>query len=185
MSSAVAQAPTRIDVERLTSLGGRFRTWQMRQGGSIFKTPSYIWDEAFELVPLFGARRVARELGLSREDLLRRMNEEQQPAAAAAPAIAPSDPEFLEVEMEWPGIAMPPAPVTPTPAPPVARVREMPSPPPLVAADAAPAAIPTPLSVEEAWLEVVAADGDKMTLRIPVSHLASAAALVREFRTQR
>ena len=37
MSSAVATAPTRVDVDRLTSLGGRFRTWQMRQGGSIFK----------------------------------------------------------------------------------------------------------------------------------------------------
>ena len=58
MSSAVGQAPTRVDVDRLTSLGERFRAWQLRQGGSYFKTPSYLWDQAFDLVPLFGARRV-------------------------------------------------------------------------------------------------------------------------------
>jgi hypothetical protein len=40
MSSAVAKALTRADVERLTSLGERFRMWQKRQGGSYFKTPS-------------------------------------------------------------------------------------------------------------------------------------------------
>src|SRR5687767_7479274 len=107
MSSAVAKAPTRSDVERLTSLGERFRMWQKRQGGSYFKTPSYLWDDAFEFVPIFGARHVARELGLSREELLRRMNEEQAPVVAAAPVSAPKDPEFLEVEMEWPGVAMP------------------------------------------------------------------------------
>src|SRR6266576_3056119 len=130
MSTAAAQARTRFDVERLTSLGERFRMWQKRQGGSYFKTPSYLWDDAFDLVPLFGARRVARELG-------RRMNEEQGPVVAAAPASTPArdtpqaaedaspDTEFLEVEMEWPGIAMPPTPAQPTaaepqvPAPPV------------------------------------------------------------------
>jgi hypothetical protein len=125
MSSAVAKAPTRADVERLSSLGERFRGWQKRQGGSYFKTPSYLWDDAFELVPFFGARHVARELGLSREELLRRMKEEQQPIVAAAPTsagdaqVASPDTEFLEVEMEWPGVAMPP----PAPQPTVTEVQ--------------------------------------------------------------
>src|SRR5438105_2347871 len=92
MSSTVATAPTRFDIERLGSLGERFRVWRMRQGttargeASYFKMPSSLWDEAFEFVPLFGARRVAREIGLNRDELLRRMNEAQCPAAASAPA---------------------------------------------------------------------------------------------------
>lgn len=186
MSSAEAQAPTRFEVERLSSLGERFRVWQMRQGKSCFKMPSCLWDEAFAFVPLFGARRVAREIGMSREDLLRRMNEEQESVVAAAPASAPQDPEFLEVEMEWPGIAMPPPTPRPTvtqapaPAPPVTREPERPAP-----AHAAPTANETALRAEEAWLEVVAPDGAKLTLRISVGHLMNASALVREFRSQR
>lgn len=202
MSTAAAQARTRFDVERLTSLGERFRMWQKRQGGSYFKTPSYLWDDAFDLVPLFGPRRVARELGLSRDELLRRMNEERGPAVAAAPASKPAhhtpqpaedaspDTEFLEVEMEWPGVAMPPPPAPqptvaepPAPAPPVPCEPARPT--PAVTSNAAPRADATALPAEEAWLEVVAPDGAKLTLRIPVGHLMNASALVREFRSQR
>jgi hypothetical protein len=197
MSSPVAKAPTRIDVERLTSLGELFRGWQKRQGGSYFKTPSYLWDDAFELVPIFGARHVARELGLSREVLLRRMKEEQEPVVAAVPAsagdapAASADPEFLEIEMEWPGVAMPPPASQPTVAEaqalatPVSCESERPSPAPAITSDTAPAPDATPLPAEEAWLEVVAPDGAKLTLRIPVNHLMNASALVREFRSQR
>jgi hypothetical protein len=188
MSSAVAKTPTRAEVERLTSLGERFRGWQKRQGGSYFKTPSYVWDDAFELVPIFGARHVARELGLSREELLRRMHEEQQPVVAAAPASAPKDPKFLEVEMEWPGVAMPPAPARPTVteapalAAPITREPEPSAPAPAIAASVTPTAEES-ARAEEAWLEVVAPDGAKLTLRMPVSHLMNASALVREFRS--
>jgi hypothetical protein len=191
MSSAVAKTPTRAEVERLTSLGERFRGWQKRQGGSYFKTPSYVWDDAFELVPIFGARHVARELGLSREELLRRMNEEQESLVAVAPASTPKDPEFLEVEMEWPGVAMPPAPAQPTVtealalAPRVTREPEPSAPAPAIAASATPSAQESALRAEEAWLEVVAPDGAKLTLRIPVSHLMNVSALVREFKSQR
>jgi hypothetical protein len=188
MSSAAAQAPTRFEVERLSSLGERFRVWQMRQGKSCFKMPSCLWDEAFAFVPIFGARRVAREIGMSREDLLRRMNEEQEAVVAAAPVSAPADPEFLEVEMEWPGVAMPsppaPEPVQ-VPAPPITREPEHPAPALAVTSNGTPAADTTAPRAEEAWLEVVAPDGAKLTLRIPVSHLMNASALVREFRSQR
>jgi hypothetical protein len=191
MSSAAAPAPTRLEVERLSSLGERFRVWQVRQGKSCFKMPSCLWDEAFAFVPLFGARRVAREIGMSREDLLRRINEEQESVVAAAPASVPPDHEFLEVEMEWPGVAMPPptprSTVTevPAPAPPVTREPERSAPAPAVAANVASTTDTAPLRAEEAWLEVVAPDGAKLTLRIPVSHLMNASALVREFRSQR
>jgi len=192
MSSAATQAPTRFEVERLSSLGERFRVWQMRQGKSCFKMPSCLWDEAFAFVPIFGARRVAREIGMGREDLLRRMDEEQESVVAVAPANTPADPEFLEVEMEWPGVAMPTRP-TPQPTvaeiqptvPPATREPERPAPAPAVAASAAPTTNDAALRAEEAWLEVVAPDGAKLTLRIPVSHLMNASALVREFRSQR
>jgi hypothetical protein len=62
---------------------------------------------------------------------------------------------------------------------------ERPAPAPVSAENAAPASDTTPLRAEEAYLEMVAPDGTKLTLRIPVSHLISAAALVREFRSPR
>jgi len=37
---------------------------------------------------------------------------------------------------------------------------------------------------EEAVVEIVAADGAKLCIRIPVNHLMKASALVREFRSQ-
>ena len=163
--------------------------WQKRQGKSCFKMPSYLWDEAFEFVPLFGGRRVARELGLSREELLRRMNEEQEPVIAAAPTsvgdtqAASPHTEFLDLEMDWPGIEMPqPIPVD---APAVSTAPEpvCPAPAPSVPTNLAPKPDSTPLP-EEAVVEIVAADGVKLTIRIPVNHLMKASALVREFRSQ-
>ena len=193
MPSTVTKAPTRVDVERLTSLGEHFRVWQKRQGRSCFKMPSHLWDDAFAFVSLFGATRVAREIGVSREEILRRMNEELAPVVASAPTNIPAPsqaPEFLEVEMEWPGVAMPPPPAPqptvaepPAPAPPVPCEPARPT--PAVTSNAAPRADATALPAEEAWLEVVAPDGAKLTLRIPVGHLMNASALVREFRSQR
>jgi hypothetical protein len=134
MSSAVAKAPTPAEVERLSSLGERFRMWQKRQGKSYFKMPSYLWDDAFDLVPIFGGRRVARELGVGRDELLRRMNEAQQPVVASAPASAPvsdtpqapeqalPNTEFLDFEMDWPGSEMPQA--TPVDMPAVSTAPE-------------------------------------------------------------
>jgi hypothetical protein len=195
MSSAVAKAPTRAEIERLESLGERFRMWQKRQGKSYFKMPSYLWDESFDLVPIFGGRRVARELGVGRDELLRRMNEAQQPIVASAPTrasvsdtsqapeLALPQIEFLDFEMDWPGTeASQPTPVD-RPAVSTAPEPVSPAPAPSVPTNVAPTPDSALLS-EEAVVEIVAADGAKLSIRIPVNHLMKASALVREFRSQ-
>src|SRR5688572_4317125 len=85
MSSTVATVAMQLENERLTALGQKFRLWQRREGKSIFKMPSYLWDEAIGFVERgFGLRSVARELGVDREELKRRMLEAQLPARAVA-----------------------------------------------------------------------------------------------------
>ena len=196
MSSTAAKASTRVDVERLSSLGERFRMWQKRQGRSYFKMPSHLWDDGFALVPIFGATRVARELGVNRDELLRRMDEAERPVVARAPVsvTVPQAPqatedasppaEFLDFEMQWPGIERPaaaaeaPAPAAAVPSEPACL-----APAPIVPAILAPTQDST-LLPEEAVVEIVGADGLKLSIRIPVNHLMKASALVREFRSQ-
>jgi hypothetical protein len=195
MSSAVAKAPTRVEVEQLSSLGERFRMWQRREGRSYFKMPSHLWDEGFDLVSLFGATRVARELGVKRDELQRRMNEARGPVVATAPASAPAsdtpqaaaqalpDTEFFDFEMQWPGTERPQPISAAVPAVRTAPEPVCPAPAPIMPTNVAPTPDIAPLP-EEAVVEIVAADGAKLSIRIPVNHLMKAAALVRDFRSQ-
>ena len=213
MSSAVATVAMQLENERLTALGQKFRLWQRREGKSIFKMPSYLWDEAIGFVERgFGLRSVARELGVDREELKRRMDEAQRPACpvAALPAsvAAPGAPEadvdvkpmqFLDLEIDCPGDGWPPAASEPHAAEPDSVVAPAPEPvlvqPALLPEsapaehrapiDAPPRGASAPASAEEAYLEVVAADGAKLSIRIPVHHVMNVCALVREFRSSR
>ena len=160
MSAAAVVSSERDESETLEMLRIEVRHWRKQSGLSFRYMPVVLWDQAVVAARKFGVRRVACEAGLNLEDLKKRVGHCE--AEPEAPAL-----EFIDL----PGVAPPPSP------PPV--------PPPVSSTPVTPSAAVPERAADEAWIEVVAPDGAKLTLRLPVSSLSIAATLVQDFRQPR
>ena len=175
--SVTAIHAERLQNEYLESLAQRVRAWRFREGKSYFSMPTPLWEEAITAARKHGLRQVARDLGLNRDELKRRMGLAPQlvhsvPAGAAA--LSPPLEEEAQF-IELPGVAAALA------APPASPLAE-----PATAAGANRAMDPIPaLSGQpgEATVEILTADGAKLTVRIPVGSL-NIASLVHDFRSR-
>jgi hypothetical protein len=189
--TAVPNTPAAED-EKLEMLRIEIRRWRKEKGLSFRFMPAAMWDEAILLARLLNVRRVACVLGLNVEELRRRMEGRQSPGAhttVSAPADpAPADPDMPGVRVcDLPDIALTP-PAAPTACASIAErskastEREAARPEPAVrpAADTPRAAS---AATEEAVLEVTAADGAKLTLRMPVGSF-NVSSLIHEFRSR-
>lgn len=158
----------RREVEYLESLGQRIRAWRFREGKSYFSMPTPLWDEAVAAARKYGLRSAAKMLGLNRDDLKRRMGLLPETVPDDPPQVTTPKAQNDELEViELPGVAA--ALCAPPPAP---------EPGPIVESSVAVA----PCTDGEAVIEIVAADGAKLTVRLPVAQL-DVAALVHQFRS--
>jgi hypothetical protein len=157
----------RLETEYLDSLSQRIRAWRFREGKSYFSMPTPLWDEAVAAARKYGLRSASKMLGLNRDDLKRRMGllPLTKPEAPSCVTVAETEGEELEV-IELPGVAEALA------SPPVPDRQSIAERPPTTA-------LPT---AGEAVIEIVAADGARLTMRLPVAQL-DVAALVHGFRS--
>jgi hypothetical protein len=160
MSVATVVSTESDENETLEMLRINVRHWRKESGLSFRYMPVSLWSEAIVAARKFGVGRVACVAGLNLEDLKKRVGR----CEAEPEPPAPRELEFIEV----PGVVPSPDPL-PAPSPSATTV----------AAGEAPAQ----RAADEAWLEVLAPDGTKLTLRLPAASLGMAAALVREFRS--
>jgi len=186
--TAVPNTPAAED-DRLEMLRINIRHWRKDKGLPFRFMPAVMWDEAIMLARLLNVRRVACVLGLNVEELKRRMEGRQSPGAHTT-VPAPADPELPGVRVcDLPDIA-----VTPPSAPKAcaASVVAVPCKVLTEPEQAVPSTKVTPVAdapratsaTEEAVLEVTAADGAKLTLRMPVGSF-NVARLIHDFRQVR
>jgi hypothetical protein len=177
----LTSVPTSVAAEndKLEMLSINIRHWRKEKGLSFRFMPVHLWQEVIVLARLLGERRVACVLGVNLEDLKRRMQGGHSPGAHST-VIAPSEPDSPQF-IELPGVA-----VTPQ------------SPPKAVESSASEGSSPgvsrelttereRPLqsdAARTAVVEITAANGDRMTLRIPVDSF-NVSSLIHEFRQAR
>jgi hypothetical protein len=144
--------------------------WRLREGKSYFSMPTALWDEAVAAARKYPLRLVARELGVSRDDLKQRMG---MPVSAQTTRTKTSEAVLEEaLFIELPGVAQALT-LPPVATEPVARtVAEAPI-------DRAQPTCPP----HEAVLEVVTAAGDRLTLRFPAASL-DVSSLIHHFRSR-
>lgn len=170
MSVASIARTERLQSEYLDSLSQRVRAWRFREGKSYFSMPTPLWDEAVAAARKYGLRSTSKLLGLNRDDLKRRMGLIDPVKSDVAPAAAGAeedseDPQFIEL----PGVA------AALISPPVASE-------PRFCTDKESVTMTTALTAGEAVVEVLAPDGAKLTVRLPVAQL-DIASLVHRFRS--
>jgi len=158
--------------DKLEMLSINIKHWRKEKGLSFRFMPVIYWDEAVVLARLLGERRVACVTGLNLDELKRRMHG-RQASGGHATAMATEEidpPQFIEL----PGIA-----VTPPSAPQALEKATRES-----SASAGVAAEPVAGSVaRDAVVEITAANGDRMTLRMPVGSF-NVSSLIHEFRSR-
>jgi hypothetical protein len=150
--------------DRLEMLRINVRHWRKESGLAFRYMPVSLWQDVTAAARKYGVARVACVVGVNLEDLKKRVGHCDPEPAPALPPMA-SEPQFIEL----PGVLPPDPP---------------PAPAPTSCPTVAPSEAPAPRAADEAWIEVVACDGAKLTLRLPVSSLSMAAALVRDFRSR-
>jgi hypothetical protein len=163
----IAAVQERKERDYLEGLAARLKMWRLREGKSYFSMPSALWDEAVAVARKIGLTRAARQLGLNREDLQRRMGlapPAEAPRAAAFPAASEEAP-FIEL----PGVAQ--------------ALTSTASPATFVVPEGNEDAVPTPFNggPDDAVVEIHAVDGARLTVRVPVAHL-NIHTLIQEFR---
>jgi hypothetical protein len=188
--TAVPSTPA-AENEKLEMLRINIRHWRKEKGVPFRFMPVQYWDEAIMLARLLTVRRVACVLGLNVEELKRRMEGRHSPGAhTTVEAQAPTDADQPGVitprVCDLPDIAVTP-PSAPTACASVTELKvatecEAVRPEPAVRppADAPRVASAAP---EEAVLEVIAADGAKLTVRMPVGSF-NVSSLIHEFRSR-
>jgi hypothetical protein len=174
MLTSVPNTPA-AENDKLEMLGINIKHSRKEKGLSFRFMPVMYWDEAVVLARLLGDRRVACVTGLNLDELKRRMQGRQAPGghtSVKAPTAEDTDaPQFIEL----PGIA-----VTPPSAPQAEKITTESSASRGVAADQAPV---TGSVARDAVVEITAANGDRMTLRMPVGSF-NVSSLIHEFRSR-
>jgi hypothetical protein len=166
--------------DKLEMLSINIRHWRKEHGVSYRFLPHMYWDEAIVLARLLGDRRVACVTGLNLEDLKRRMQGRHSAGGhttVTAPAAEPDTPQFIEL----PGIA-----VTPPSAPKAVETSPTERSPPVnrelvVEREAVPDRAGS--AAQEAVVEITAANGDRLTVRMPVGSF-NISSLIHEFRSR-
>ena len=190
--TAVPTTPA-AENDQLEMLRINIRHWRKQKGQPFRFMPMQYWDEAIVLARLLTVRRVACVLGLNVEELKRRMEGRQSPGAHTTVTAPPDPPDVDNPGVITPSVCdLPDFAVTPPSAPaPCASVAKpgkaateceataRPEPAVRPAADAACTASAT----EGAVLELTAADGAKLTLRMPVGSF-NVSSLIHEFRSR-
>lgn len=85
----------------LVRIGRKLSSWRERHGGRGRAIPERLWAEAAEVAAVAGVNEAARELGVDRERLARRVAERSGKASSevAVPARrAPASAAFVEVD---------------------------------------------------------------------------------------
>jgi hypothetical protein len=169
---------TAAENDKLEMLSINIRHWRKEHGVSYRFLPHMYWDEAVVLARLLGERRVSCVTGLNLEELKRRMQGRHSAGGhAAIKSTEPAEPQFIEL----PGIAITP-PSAPkaieTPAEPTARVSREIS-PPIASSTNCDRSVQ-----QEAVVEIMAANGDRLTIRMPVGNF-NVSSLIQEFRQAR
>jgi hypothetical protein len=176
--------------DKLEVLRVNIKHWRKEKGVPFRFMPAHYWDEAIMLARLLNVRRVACVLGVNVEELKRRMEGRQSPGAhATVQAVADVDqPGVIAPRVcDLPDIAVTP-PSAPTACASVAESDRIPT---KCEAPANPARSVRPpaetpgavRTTEEAVVEITAANGDRMTLRMPVGSF-NVSSLIHEFRSR-
>jgi hypothetical protein len=190
--TAVPNTPA-AENDKLEMLRINIRHWRKEKGLAFRFMPAPYWDEAIMLARLLNVRRVACVLGLNVEELKRRMEGRQSPGgytAVQAP-VEPDTPGAITPRVcDLPDIAVTPpsAPTAcassvaePGKTPSECKVTASPEPAARPLAES-PRAVPV-CTAEEAVVEITAANGDRMTLRMPVGSF-NVSSLIHEFRSR-
>jgi hypothetical protein len=169
---SISDAAARAENDLLEMLRIDVKFWRKTSGLSFRYMPVDLWGRVLSAAQGLGAHRVAAAVGVNLEDLKQRLETRKAKAIEAAPA-ALADDDFCDL----PGVAPPREPML------EAAVAAAENAPPLPS-ETPTAAAPTPLPCAgEACVEIVAADGAKLTVRLPVSSL-NISALIHDFRSR-
>jgi len=157
--------------EMLCDLRTRVVGWQMRTNKNIYWMPKALWEDAIAVAELCGVERVARYLRVEPHDLRNRMRPVEPPAVAptAGTAVvipvtqpaAPAD-EFFEM----PGVDQGVPPHDADALQPIAARERTGEAAPAKAPEAIPA---VSVSANEALIEMLAVDGTRVSVRLPLA----------------
>src|SRR3984957_11848457 len=169
---SISDAAARAENDLLEMLRIDIKYWRKTSGLSFRYMPAEMWDRVLSVAQGLGVHRVAAAVGVNLEDLKQRLETRKAKAIEATPAALAGE-EFCDL----PGVAPPQDPV---PQATVAAVAPAPTPP--AETSTAAAQDPAP-SAGEACVEIVAPDGARLIVRLPVSSL-NISALVHDFRSR-
>src|ERR1700722_1363902 len=149
---SISDAAARAENDLLEMLRIDIKFWRKTSGLSFRYMPAEMWDRVLSAAQGLGVHRVASAVGVNLEDLKQRLESRKAKAVEAAPT-APAEEDFCDL----PGVVPPQEPPPQDPGPKAAVAALDPTPP-----------LP---SSSDACVEIVAPDGARLTIRLPVSSL--------------